>query len=271
MALRQAEYVLGHTSVEQQRLIRQARVLAPLTERFLRDAGISSGMRVLDIGCGVGDVTMIAAQLVGTAGHVTSIDLDQASIETAQRRAAAFGLENTSFNRADIAAYVPPNLFDAIVGRLVLQFLPDPAAVIKRLYGMLKPGGILALQESTWKLWLTYTAHLPLRLSVTKAARDAFQAGGASTEMELQLYQGFVACGLQAPQLRVEVPLGNSPEFRSLLPDLLAAVMPTIIAKGLTIDHLGDLNTLRDRLDHELDRENSFASFVALIGVFGHK
>ena len=96
-------------------------------------------------------------------------------------------------------------------------------------------------------------------------------AGGANTEMELQLYQGFVACGLQAPQLRVEVPLGNSPEFRSLLPDLLAAVMPTIIAKGLTIDHLGDLNTLRDRLDHELDKENSFASFVALIGVFGHK
>jgi cyclopropane fatty-acyl-phospholipid synthase-like methyltransferase len=65
MALQQADYVLGHTSAEQQRLIRQARALAPLTERFLRDAGISSGMRVLDIGCGMGDVTMIVAQLVG--------------------------------------------------------------------------------------------------------------------------------------------------------------------------------------------------------------
>jgi hypothetical protein len=54
MALQQADYVLGHTSVEQQWLIRQARVLAPLTQRFLRDAGISSGMRVLDIGCGMG-------------------------------------------------------------------------------------------------------------------------------------------------------------------------------------------------------------------------
>ena len=107
MALQQADYVLGHTSVEQQRLVRQARVLALLTERFF-DAGISSGMRVLDIGCGMGDVTMIAAQLVGPAGHLTSIDLDQASIETAQRRASAFGFENTSFNRADIAACVPP-------------------------------------------------------------------------------------------------------------------------------------------------------------------
>ena len=93
MSFQQADHVLGHTSVEQQRLIRQARVLAPLTERFLRDAGISSGMRVLDIGCGMGDVTMIAAQLVGCAGQVTSIDLDQASVETAQRRAAAFGFE----------------------------------------------------------------------------------------------------------------------------------------------------------------------------------
>jgi ubiquinone/menaquinone biosynthesis C-methylase UbiE len=145
--------------------------LAPLTERFLRDAGISSGMRVLDIGCGMGDVTILAAQLVGSAGQVTSIDLDQASIETAQGRAAAFGFENTSFDRADIAALEPPHSFDAIIGRLVLQFVT--IAIIKHLYGMLRPGGILALQEPTWKLWLTYTVHLPLRLvAVTKAARS---------------------------------------------------------------------------------------------------
>jgi ubiquinone/menaquinone biosynthesis C-methylase UbiE len=269
--LQQADYVLGHTSIEQQRLIRQARVLAPLTERFLRDAGISSGMRVLDIGCGMGDVTMIAAQLVGTAGHITSIDLDQASIETAQRRVASFGFENTSFNRADIATYLPPNPFDAIIGRFVLQFVSDPITIIKRLYGMLRPGGILALQEPTWRLWLTYTAHLPLRLSVTKIARDALQAGGASTEMEQQLYQGFIAAGLHAPQLRVEMPVGNSPEFRTLLPDLLAALMPNIVSKGLPIDHLGDLNTLKDRLDQELDNQGSFACYVALIGAFGRR
>ena len=106
---------------------------------------------------------------------------------------------------------------------------------------------------------------------MTKAARNAFQAGGASTEMEQQLYQGFIASGLHTPQLRVELPLGNSSEFRSLLPDLLAALMPNIIAKSLAISHLGDLNALKDRLDQELDRENSFASYVALIGVFGHK
>jgi len=271
MATKQADYVLGHTSAEQQRLIRQARVLAPLTERFLRDAGISSGMHVLDIGCGMGDVTMIAAQLVGSTGKVTSIDLDQASIGTAQKRAAAFGFENTSFVHADIAEYKAPNPFDAIIGRLVLQFVSDPIAIIKRLCGMLRPGGILALQEPTWKLWLTYTAHLPLRLAATTVARDAFQAGGASTEMEQQLYQGFIAAGLREPQLRVELPVGNSPEFRSLLPDLLAALMPNIMSKSLSVGHLGDLNTLKDRLEQELDSQNSFACYVALIGAFGRR
>jgi hypothetical protein len=57
MALMQSDYVLGHTPTEQLRLIRQARILAPATERFLGDAGITPGMRVLDIGCGMGDVS----------------------------------------------------------------------------------------------------------------------------------------------------------------------------------------------------------------------
>ena len=58
-----------------------------------------------------------------------------------------------------------------------------------------------------------------------------------------------------------ELPVGNSPEFSSLLPDLLAALMPNIISKGLPISHLGDLNTLKDLLDQELYSQNSFACY----------
>jgi trans-aconitate methyltransferase len=195
-AMNQSEYVLGHTDREQSRLIRQARALAPFTERFLRDAGIGSGMRVLDIGCGMGDVTMLGAGLVGPAGRVVSIDLDQASIETAQRRASTAGLDNAMFYRADISTFTDQEPFDAIVGRLVLEFLPDTTAIISQLCGLLKPGGIIALQEPTWKIWLTYTSHLPLRTAVTTLIRDTFLAGGVNTEMELPIYQGFMAAKL---------------------------------------------------------------------------
>jgi ubiquinone/menaquinone biosynthesis C-methylase UbiE len=74
MAPKHSDYVLGHNDREQLRLIRQARILAPFTDSFLRAAGIASGMRVLDIGCGMGDVTMLAAQLVGPTGSVVSVD-----------------------------------------------------------------------------------------------------------------------------------------------------------------------------------------------------
>lgn len=271
MTLKQSEYVLGHTDREQLRLIRQARALAPVTEHFLRDAGLVSGMRVLDIGCGMGDVTMLVAQRVGPAGRIVSIDLDEASIEAARMRARAAGFDNTTFHRADIATFEDAEPFDAIVGRLVLEFLPNPRATIGRLCGLLRPGGILALQEPSWKLWLAYSSHLPLRLAVTTFMRDAFVAGGANTEMELPLYQAFMAANLTPPQLRVELPVGGTPDFRILLHDLLMAVWTRARTLGLDTTMLGDPATLAQRLDDELDTNGSFASFVALVGIFARR
>jgi SAM-dependent methyltransferase len=228
-------------------------------------------MRVLDIGCGMGDVTMLVAQQVGLAGRVVSIDLDQASIETAQQRVSAVGLDNTTFHRADVSTFTDEEPFDAIVGRLVLEFLPDPVGAICRMCDLLRPGGIMALQEPSWKIWLAYTSHLPLRMAVTTLLRDTFVAGGANTEMELPLHQGFMAANLTPPQLRLELPIGNSPEFRSLLYDLLLAVWARARTHGLPLDALGDPATLASRLEDELNANKAFASFVALVGAFARK
>ena len=229
------------------------------------------GMRVLDIGCGVGDVTMLVAQLVGPQGKVTAIDFDQASIATARKRTSAVGLDNTTFHRADVSTLATIEPFDAIVGRLVLEFLPDPAATISRLSGSLRPGGIMAFQEPSWNVWLAHTSHLPLRMAATKILRDAFVASGANTEMALPLYRGVIAANLTSPQLRVMLPTGNTPEFRGLLYDLLLAVWERADALGLPLDSLGDPTTLASRLDDELDACRSFASFVCLVGVFARK
>jgi trans-aconitate methyltransferase len=271
MRLSPSEYVLGHTDREQLRLIRQARVLAPFTEHLLRDAGIASGMRVLDIGCGMGDVTMLVAGLVGQAGSIVSIDMDQASIETARRRASTVGLDNAAFYQGDIATFTDSRPFDAIVGRLVLEFLPDPAAIISRLCGLLAPGGVIALQEPTWKIWLAHTSHLPLRTVVTTLIHDTFIAGGVNTEMALPIYQGFKAANLTSAQLRIDLPIGDSSEFRNLLHDLLLTIWSRAVAFRLPLDTLGDPTTLASRLDDELDANKSFASFVGLVGAFGRK
>jgi hypothetical protein len=88
-AEKQSDYVLGHTPGEQLRLIRQARILSPATERFFRDAGIASGMRVLDLRDGRRDHARRATRRPGSS--IVSVDVDQASIATARERAQASG------------------------------------------------------------------------------------------------------------------------------------------------------------------------------------
>ena len=74
------DYFLGNTDAEHERLIRQANRLAPVTERFFREAGIGSGQRVLELGSGVGDVAMLVAGIVGPSGKVVAIERDPGAI-----------------------------------------------------------------------------------------------------------------------------------------------------------------------------------------------
>lgn len=78
---------MGHNDRERRRLALQGSILNPVTEQLLRRAGLASGMSVLDFGCGVGDVSMIAARLVGSGGRVTGLDLDEPALAIARERA----------------------------------------------------------------------------------------------------------------------------------------------------------------------------------------
>src|SRR5437588_4775692 len=94
-------YVLGHSARELERLTAQARLYEPFTMQFFRDAGIQPGMRVLDVGCGSGDVSFLVARMVGPAGEVVGIDRAPAAVETATRRALELLLSNTRFFQGD--------------------------------------------------------------------------------------------------------------------------------------------------------------------------
>ena len=159
---RHTDYHLGNTDAEHERLIRQAVRLAPLTERFFREAGIGSGQQVLDLGAGVGDVAMLVARLVGPSGNVVAIERDARTINRARARASEAGLDNIDFVQTDVAEYSTDLMFDATVGRYILQFLPDPVAALRSVAKRIRPGGIVAFQEGSWIPFLSLSAHLPL-------------------------------------------------------------------------------------------------------------
>ncbi len=142
-----ADYSLGHTSLELQRLALQADLLCPITERLLRSAGLRPGMRVLEVGCGAGDVCFLAAELVGLGGQVVGVDRSAASVLFAAERAQSRGARNVSFREGTEAGLPGEAPFDFVIGRYVLVHQPDPANFVRAAAASLRPGGGVAFHE----------------------------------------------------------------------------------------------------------------------------
>jgi ubiquinone/menaquinone biosynthesis C-methylase UbiE len=106
-------------------------ILRPITERLFREAGIKQGMRVLDLGCGPGDVSFLAAVIVGSSGWVTGIDQAPEAISLARKRTREEGIRNVDFEQTTIGEFSSPVQFDAVVGRYILVHQADPTTFIR--------------------------------------------------------------------------------------------------------------------------------------------
>jgi len=264
-------YALGSTDEEHERLIRQATRLAPYTERFFREAGISTGQRVLDIGSGVGDVAMLAAGLVGPSGEVLGVERDARSIAKARARVDEAGLRNVGFTQLDVSEISSERPFDAIVGRYILMYLPDPAGVLRSLSRLVRPGGVLAFQDATWVLVLALSAERPLWSACASVIVEAFRCSGADPEMGMALYRIFQEAGLPAPKMHLDVLLETGSAAVREIHDIFRSLQPQITRSGLKLVPLGDLNTLPARLEAELAASNGPATWLGLVGAWCHK
>ncbi len=263
-----SEYALGYSNAEHERLIRQATRIAPYTERLFREAGIGPGQRVLDLGSGVGDVSMLLARMVGPAGEVVGIERDAYSIARADARVAEAGLRNVTFTQADVNEMVIDRPFDAAVGRFILMFLPDPASVLRSLTRLVRPGGIVAFQEPTWIPLLAFAARFPLWSKLLSSIHQTFLRSNVNPEMGLDLYRVFQEVGLPAPAMHMETPLGSDADFTGLICDLVGSVKPLAHLHNVSLDGLGDLDTLSQRIHTEVTAANTVVSFVPLVGVW---
>src|SRR6266849_763090 len=268
---RAPDYALGSTDAEHERLIQQASRLAPLTDRLFREAGIGQGQRVLDLGSGVGDVAMLVAQLVGPSGEVVGIERDIRSIAKARARVAEAGLHNVTFTQSDVNQIANDKPFDAAVGRFILEFLPDPLATLRSVSSLVRPGGALAFHEPSYAPFLVLSAHLRLWFAAASLIHEILRRSGANTEIGLDLYRIFKEAGLLAPTMRMEILLGNDPEFTRWIYDLLCSLRPQIQQHHLSLEPLGDFETLLQRLQAEVEASKTVVPFVALVGVWSHR
>jgi SAM-dependent methyltransferase len=248
-----AGYVLGHSDGELRRLALQAQLIDPTTRRFLQAGGLSAGMRVLDVGSGGGHVSFLAAELVGTSGAVVGVDRSPAAVEAATAQAAALGLSQVSFEAGDPAEMAFDRPFDAVVGRFVLQFQPDPAAMLRRVAGHVRPGGAVVFHELAWTGPWSFPP-VPSHEQVCAWAGKTLELSGAETAMGLKLHNTFVRAGLGDPSVRAEMAMGGGAESALLLEHvaaLTATLLPAMEELGVATAAEVGLETLLARMQAE--------------------
>ena len=263
-------YQLGSDAAELKRLDLQGRVLAPATRTILATAGVRPGMRVLDLGSGAGDVAFVAAGLVGPAGEVVGIDQSPDAVAKATARAGERGLSNVRFVAGDIHDPAPDGPFDAIIGRLVLMYVPDPAAVLRTQAGVLRSGGVIAPIEFD----LHSARSLPSTPLVGQALswlREAFTRAGIDPALGPGLWAVLQAAGLQpSGMIGVQPHFGpEDPDGAAILAGIVRTVLPLIERTGVATAAEVGADTLQQRLSGELATSAAVFAHPMLISAWG--
>lgn len=265
-------YVLGHADVEVQRLLMQGRLYNSHTEQALRLAGLRPGMRVLDVGCGPGDVSFVAAELVGPTGSVIGVDASGDIIELARSRAVERGLSTVRFESATIDDIVLDGPVDAVIGRLILMHLPDPVAALRQLAELVKPGGVVAFAEFDMTA-AGSVPDLPVSRALVDGIAEGFRGAGLDPGFGTTLHTLFQRAGLGTPHLILGAPVGGADhtEILAYPVEVWRLLFPVAEQLSLVTDELADLTTLQARLQEEVTSNNAIVKMPALISAWIRK
>lgn len=265
-----AEYVLGGTETELNRLRAQAGEHDATASWLLQTIGIRQGARVLDVGCGPIGILGLLSEAVGPAGSVVGLEREARFVTLARSEIARRGLTNVEIVEADaLASGLERDSFDLVHARLVLVNVPERAQLIKEMLAMTAPGGILASEEIDNVSWLCEPPHESWT-ALVDAFHQVFRAGRGDPFLGRKLPSMYLKAGLEDVQSRIHVDLPVKGQYRRThLVSLVDSVRDKIIASGAMSEAVLDAH--REALLTHLDDPGTVVIDKLLVQCWGRK
>ncbi|HQR43070.1 MAG TPA: methyltransferase domain-containing protein [Gemmatales bacterium] len=195
------DYVLGTHQAEVERLGIQHRVWRPMVLDCWRQAGITTGSKVLDVGAGPGYATVDLAEIVGPTGEVWALERSQRFLQSARQTCEHRQLHQVHYHEADLMVDpLPVQGMDATWCRWVACFVSSPKILIEKLAGALRPGGVAIFHEyvdyGTWQL----LPPRPLQTEFVRQVMASWRQNGGEPDIARQLPTLLIDCGLRVIQ-----------------------------------------------------------------------
>jgi SAM-dependent methyltransferase len=183
-------------------------------------------------------------------------------------------LPNVSFFSGDIAEIALDRAFDAVVGRCVLFFLPDPASALRQLVLLLRPGGIVAFQEPGNAVHRPYALPpSPLLDRMWDWILELYRRAGMDVHSGLRVFHHFRAAGLPAPTMYLDAAVGGGPDWAGYdyMAGLVRTLLPLFVHHGIATEEDVDIETFAERLRQEVSGQQGVATTWSFITAWARK
>lgn len=249
-------YILRTNEKARERLNLQHQLYAQSSINLLHEAGIGTGMKGLEIGCGSGAMTIELTKLVGENGQLFAIDL----IDHVKKLTKNYS--NITFKVWDVTNLV--NLgeqFDFIYCRMVLHHLENAHPVILQMTQCLRPGGVIICEEPTLFDTTFFSPPSPAYEQFTQLARACFANSKRDFDIAYRLEQEFLSCGMRLIHHTLFQPLLRTPEQKAIYYMGLADLTPEL--KNLNIASDKEITLLSKQLK-QLAHSNCTMSWIRM-------
>jgi SAM-dependent methyltransferase len=264
-----APYVLGGTDVERQRLLAQVEGLEPQAQWLLDAIGVEPGWRVIDVGCGPLGILNLLSARVGPDGTVVGLEREARFAEMARSEVGRRDLRNVEIVQTEaLASGLPKDSFDLAHERLVLINVPERERLIAEMLSLVRPGGILALEDVDNISWTCEPMH-PSWEVLYKTFHAAFHAGGADGFIGRRLVNFLRTAGLEEIRYKVHVDIVPRGYRHTHLLALIESLHDKIMGLGLLSE--ADLNRHVEALRRHLEDPRTLVLDKLLVQAWGRK